>query len=127
MPRTQALIKHPGLSRGAIVIEGRIVGGSFIYLFSLFFFQHIPMELATGELQLEQEKLFNFLKKYDLQAYYTKFLLKGVHRVNYLKDVVGDDASMDEIGLSRIERVRLRNKIRENLSWKGKFKVIYCS
>lgn len=70
----------------------------------------------------EQEKLFNFLKRYDLHAYYSKFLLEGVRRLNHLKDV-GDDASLDAIGMSRIEKIRLRKKVKENVSWKGKFVV----
>lgn len=75
----------------------------------------------------EQERLFNFLKKYSLQQYYHKFLMKGVHRLNHLKDVCGDDASLDEIGLSRIERQRLRKKVKENVEWMGRLVVGFCS
>ena len=71
----------------------------------------------------EQERLFNFLKKYSLHQYYQKFLLKGVHRLNHLKDVCGDDASLDEIGLSRIERQRLKKKVKENVEWRGRIVV----
>lgn len=75
------------------------------------------------EMIREQERLFNFLKKYSLHQYYHKFLLKGVHRLSHLKDVCGDDASLDEIGLSRIERLRLRKKVKENVEWMGRFVV----
>ena len=78
------------------------------------------------EAQQELEKLFNFLKWYNLHDYYNKFLQNGVCRLNHLKAVAGDDASLDEIGLSRIERVRLKKKVKENVSWKGKFMVTYC-
>ena len=71
----------------------------------------------------EQERLFNFLKKYSLHQYYQKFLLQVVHRLYHLKDVCGDDASLDEIGLSRIERQRLRKKVKENVEWMGRFVV----
>lgn len=83
--------------------------------------------LPNGEALQEQEKLFNFLKKYDLQLHYNKFLQKGVRRLNHLKDVAVDDASLDEIGLSRIERVRLRKKVKENVTRRGKFVVTCCS
>ncbi len=71
----------------------------------------------------EKERLYNFLKKYDLHKYYQKFLLKGVHRLSHLKDVSVDETSLDEIGLSRIERQRLRKKVRENVAWRGRFVV----
>ena len=71
----------------------------------------------------EQERLYNFLKKYDLHQYYKKFLLKGVHRLSHLKDVSADDASLDEIGLTRIERMRLKKKVKENVAWRGRFVV----
>ena len=71
----------------------------------------------------EQERLFNFLKKYSLHQYYQKFLLKGVHRLSHLKDVCNDDASLDEIGLTRIERQRLKKKVKENVEWMGRIMV----
>ena len=74
---------------------------------------------------LERERLYNFLKKYDLDNHYQKFLLNGVHRLSQLKDVVLDDASLEEVGLSRIERQRLRRKVKENVAWKGRFMVNY--
>lgn len=83
------------------------------------------MDAASQDIELtrEQDRLFNFLKKYDLQQYYSKFLLKGVHRLTHLKGVLADEASLDEIGLSRIERMRLRKKVKENVAWKGKIVV----
>lgn len=84
-------------------------------------------EMAAGaqdvDMIREQERLFNFLKKYSLHQYYQKFLQKGVHRLNHLKDVCGDDASLDEIGLTRIERQRLKKKVKENVVWVGRFMV----
>lgn len=71
----------------------------------------------------EQERLYNFLKKYDLHQYYQKLTVKGVHRLSHLKAVLGDEASLDEIGLSRIERVRLRKKVKENVAWRGRIVV----
>lgn len=71
----------------------------------------------------EQQRLYNFLKHYDLLHYHKKFLEKGVRRLSHLKDVAADDASLDEIGLSRPERLRLRKKVKENVEWMGKFKV----
>lgn len=76
-----------------------------------------------GEAIQEQEKLFNFLKKYDLQNYYSKFLQSGVRRLNHLKDVAGDEDSLSEIGLTRVERNRLKTKVKENLSRMGKMMV----
>lgn len=83
------------------------------------------MDAATQGIEVtrERERLFNFLKKYDLQQYYSKFLLKGVHRLTHLKAVLTDEASLDEVGLSRIERMRLRKKVKENVAWKGKIMV----
>ena len=83
------------------------------------------MDTAAQDLELarEQERLFNFLKKYDLQQYYSKFLVKGVHRLTHLKGVLADEASLDEVGLSRIERMRLRRKVKEHAGWKGKIVV----
>lgn len=83
------------------------------------------MATATqdSEVVREQERLFNFLKKYDLDQYFQKFLLKGVHRLGHLKDVSADDASLDEIGLSRIERLRLKKKVKENVAWRGRIMV----
>ena len=71
----------------------------------------------------EQERLYNFLKKYDLHQYYQKLTMKGVHRLTHLKAVLADEASLDEIGLSRIERVRLRKKVKENVAWRGRIVV----
>lgn len=71
----------------------------------------------------EKERLYNFLKKYDLHQHFDKILQKGVHRLTHLKDVCADDSSMDEIGLSRIEKLRLKKKVRENVAWKGRFVV----
>ena len=75
------------------------------------------------ELWQDQQRLYNFLKHYDLLQYHKKFLEKGVRRLSHLKDVAADDASLDEIGLSRPERLRLRKKVKENVEWMGKFKV----
>ena len=71
----------------------------------------------------EQEKLYNFLKKYDLQIYYSKFVRSGVRRLSHLKSVAGDEESLSEIGLTKFERIRLKIKIKENFSWKGKVVV----
>ena len=76
------------------------------------------------ELWQEQQRLYNFLKHYDLLKKHKKFLEKGVRRLSHLKDVAADDASLDEIGLSRPERLRLRKKVKENVEWMGKFKVV---
>ena len=83
------------------------------------------MEAASqdAEVMREQERLYNFLKKYDLHQYYSKFLLKGVHRLTHLKGVLADEASLDEIGLSRIERMRLKKKVKENVAWRGRVMV----
>ena len=83
------------------------------------------MDAAQVDLEIarEQERLYNFLKKYDLHQYYTKFLQKGVHRLTHLKGVLADEASLDEIGLSRIERMRLKKKVKENVAWKGRVMV----
>jgi hypothetical protein len=85
----------------------------------------MAMSTASQDLELirEGERLFNFLKKYDLHQYHTKFLHKGVHRLTHLKGVLADEASLDEIGLSRIERNRLRSKVKENVTWRGKLVV----
>ncbi len=71
----------------------------------------------------EQEKLYNFLKKYDLQNHYTKFVRSGVRRLSHLKVVAGDDDSLNEIGLTKIEKDRLKTKVKENFSWKGRMVV----
>ena len=78
---------------------------------------------AKGEAIQEQEKLFNFLKKYDLHDYYSKFLHSGVRRLNHLKDVAGDEDTMNEIGLKRAEMTRLKTKVKEHLTWRGKMVV----
>jgi hypothetical protein len=75
------------------------------------------------ELWQDQQRLYNFLKHYDLLHYHKKFLEKGVRRLSHLKDVAADDASLDEIGLSRPERLRLRKKVKENVEWKGRIMV----
>lgn len=71
----------------------------------------------------EQTRLFNFLKHYDLHQYYPKFVDSGVKRLSHLKDVVADEACLNEIGLTRPERIRLRKKVKENVESFGKFKV----
>ena len=75
----------------------------------------------------EQTRLFNFLKHYDLHQYYSKFMDRGVKRLTHLKDVVADEASLDEIGLTRPEKIRLRKKVKENVESIGKFKVSMLS
>ena len=75
------------------------------------------------ELWQDQQRLYNFLKHYDLLHYHKKFLEKGVRRLSHLKDVAADDASLDEIGLSRPEKLRLRKKVKENVEWMGRMKV----
>lgn len=84
-------------------------------------------EAQDNEALREKERLYNFLKKYDLHQYHDKFLLKGVHRLSHLKDVCADEDSMEEIGLSRIERLRLKKKVKENVAWRGKFVVSLLS
>ena len=74
----------------------------------------------------EKERLYNFLKKYDLHQYHDKFLVKGVHRLSHLKDVCADEGSMEEIGLSRIERQRLKKKVKENVALRGRIMVRNC-
>lgn len=81
--------------------------------------------MATSEGRREQERLYNFLSKYELHKYYTKFLEKGVYRLSHLKVVVADDGCLNEIGLSRIERLRLKQKVKENVAWRGRF-VVNC-
>ncbi len=87
--------------------------------------------MATGivleedqSLWQEQTRLFNFLKHYDLHKYFSKFVDSGVKRLTHLKDVAVDDASLNEIGLTRPERIRLRKKVKENVESFGKFKVL---
>ena len=75
------------------------------------------------ELWQDQQRLYNFLKHYDLLHYHKKFLEKGVRRLSHLKDVAADDTSLDQIGLSRPERLRLRKKVKENVEWMGRMKV----
>ena len=86
--------------------------------------------MATGlpdeeSLWQEQTRLFNFLKHYDLHKYFSKFVDSGVKRLSHLKDVAFDDTSLDDIGLTRPEKIRLRKKIKENVESFGKFKVEY--
>lgn len=76
-----------------------------------------------SSLRQEQKKLYNFLKHYDLHQYYTKFVERGVRRFAHLKDVAADEATLEEIGLSRLERARFRKKVKENLESFGKLKV----
>lgn len=71
----------------------------------------------------EQEKLYNFLKKYDLQNYYGKFVRSGVRRLTHLKVVSGEEDILNEIGLTTVEKRRLKTKVKENLSWRGKMVV----
>jgi len=78
---------------------------------------------SRDENLLEQEKLYNFLKKYDLQNYYSKFVHCGVRKLSHLKSAAGDEESLSEIGLTKFERNRLKTKFKENFSWKGKVVV----
>ena len=79
--------------------------------------------LDDQELIIEQRRLFNFLKRYDLHQYHKAFLENGVKRLTHLKDVAQDDDSLDMVGLSRPERMRLRKKVKENVQWMGRMKV----
>lgn len=86
-----------------------------------------PLSVAKDDdpgLWQEQTKLYNFLKHYDLHQYYTKFVESGIKRLTHLKDVSADDASLEDIGLSRPERMRLRKKVKENIESFGKLKVL---
>ena len=85
-----------------------------------------PLSVAKDDdpgLWQEQNKLYNFLKHYDLHQYYTRFVDNGIKRMTHLKDVSADDASLADIGLSRPERIRLRKKVKENIEVFGKLKV----
>ena len=63
----------------------------------------------------------SFLRYYDLDPYYERFVKMGVLKVSHLKDV--SDADLKAIGLSGPERTRLRKKAEKNFSTSGKLKV----
>lgn len=69
----------------------------------------------------EAQRFFNFLQHYGLQKYHQKFLDMGVLKISHLKDV--DDGDLEQVGLSRPERARLRKKLENNFSLTGKLKV----
>ena len=69
----------------------------------------------------EQQRFYNFLCHYDLQQYHEKFLRVGVNKMAHLKDV--DDQSLEELGFTRPERVRLRKKVDKYFGFTAKFVV----
>ncbi len=77
--------------------------------------------MEDPDLWREQHRFYNFLQHYDLQQYHQRFLEKGVSKVSHLKTV--DEVCLEEIGLSRPERIRLMKKMEENFSLHGKLKV----
>lgn len=79
--------------------------------------------MEDPDLWREQHRFYNFLRHYDLHHYHQAFLSKGVSKVSHLKNL--DEASLEEVGLTRPERIRLMKKTDENFSLSGKFKVGY--
>ena len=89
------------------------------------------LEMATGtndasavtdpELWKEQQRFYNFLQHYDLHKYHQRFLRMGVTRISHFKDV--SDPDLDAVGLSAPEKTRLRKKLDQNFSARGKLKV----
>ena len=78
--------------------------------------------LDDPDLWKEQQRFYNFLQHYDLHKYHQKFLQMGVSKISHLKAV--DDATLEQMGLSRPERNRLHKKLDENFSVSGKLKVL---
>lgn len=68
-----------------------------------------------------EQRFYNFLQYYDLHKYYRRLTGMGVTRISHLKVV--DDETLEQIGMSRPERNRLRKKLEENFSTSGKLKV----
>lgn len=75
-----------------------------------------------SEDESEKVKFMNFLKHYDLAKHHESFVKKlGVHKVSHLKHTKDED--LKEIGLTRPEIARLKQKMKENFSTVGKLKV----
>ena len=77
--------------------------------------------VSDPELWRDQQRFYNFLQHYDLHKYHQRFLRMGVTRLSHFKDVT--DADLDAVGLTRPEKTRLRKKLEQNFSTKGKLKV----
>ena len=77
--------------------------------------------VTDPELWRDQQRFYNFLQHYDLHRYHQRFLRMGVTRISHFKDVT--DADLDAVGLTPPEKTRLRKKLEENFSTKGRLKV----
>ena len=77
--------------------------------------------VTDPELWRDQQRFYNFLQHYDLHKYHQRFSKMGVLRLNHFKDVT--DADLDAVGLTPPEKTRLRKKLEENFSKKGKIMV----
>ena len=78
--------------------------------------------ITDPDLWKEQQRFYNFLQHYDLHKYHQRFIKMGVLRLTHFKDVT--DADLDAVGFTPPEKTRLRKKLDENFSKKGKLKVI---
>ena len=77
--------------------------------------------IKDPDLWREQQRFYNFLQHYDLHKYHQRFLKMGVLRLSHFRDVT--DADLDAVGLTPPEKTRLRKKLDENFSTKGRIRV----
>lgn len=78
--------------------------------------------MAQQDDEPEKAKFLNFLRYYDLAKHHESFVKIGVHKLSHLKHTKDED--LKEIGLTRPEIARLNQKVKENFSTVGKWKVI---